>query len=191
MPRVTKTCAKPKDGANKEDAAPTRHGGRDGRRSGRSRAELDDETQTRRVVTVAGTKRGRIRKKLFRRRAQSTPSRACACLHGLFHGQPGTQPSSPMPPASPTIARARRAPNPLHLLLTVIGRHGVHCFWQPRRAPWSCPQHSIMLGARSSMWSVRPACQLLQGKPVACWVRAKKVSVVGSVSRQGQILDFE
>ena len=73
-------------------------------------------------------KRGRKRKKLFRRRAQSTPSRACACLHGLFHGYPGTQPSSTMPPASPAIACARRSPNPLHLLLTVIGRHGVHCF---------------------------------------------------------------
>ena len=136
-------------------------------------------------------KRGRIRKKLFRRRAQSTPSSACACLHGLFHGQPGTQPSSTMPPASPAIACARRAPNPLHLLLTVIGRHGVHCFLQPRRAPWPCPHHSNMLGARSTLWSVHPACQLLLGKPVACWVHAKSMRVGGSVSRQGQILDFE
>ena len=80
-----------------------------------------------RVVTVGGTNLDKIRKQLFRRRGQSTPSRACACLHGLFHGQPGTQPSSPMPPASPTIARARRAPNPLHLLLTVIGRHDLLC----------------------------------------------------------------
>ena len=144
-----------------------------------------------RVVTPGVTNVDKIRKQLFRRRGQSTPSRACACLHGLFHGQPGTQPSSPMPPASPAIARARRAPNPLHLLLTVIGRRPALAFLQPRRAPWPCPQHSNMLGARSSMWSVHPACQLLQGKPVACWVRAKQLSVGGSVSRQGQILDFE
>ena len=132
-----------------------------------------------RVVTLASwRKTWTDPKKAFPRApdnySQSTPSTACACFHGLFHGQPGTQPSSTMPPASPAIACARRAPDPLHLLLTVIGRHALHCFLQPRRAPWPCPHHSNMLGARSSMWSVHPACQLLLGKPVACCGAAKR-----------------
>ena len=38
-----------------------------------------------------------------------------------------------MLPASPAIAGARRAPDTLYLLLTVIGRHASFCFvWAPK-----------------------------------------------------------
>ena len=47
------------------------------------------------------------------------------------------------------------------------------CSLAEARAPWPCPHHSNMLGARSTLWSVHPACQLLLGKPVVCWVHAK------------------
>ena len=119
-------------------------------------------------------KSGRTRKKLFRRRAQSTPSSACACLHGLFHGYPGTQPSSPMPPASPTIARARRAPDPLHLLLTVIGRHALHCFFGVHSSSRPCSCYSNAISARTSMRCVRRLLQEAMFKPVACCGAAKR-----------------
>ena len=141
-------------------------------------------------------KHGRKTKKLFRRRAQSTPSSACACLHGLFHGYPGTQPSSPMPTASPAIARARRAPNLLHLLLTVIGRHD-----RPLRtalrfgslAELHGPSHST-----PTCWAHAPhggACaqhvSFFRPSPWRAGSVPKRMRVGGSVSRQGQILDFE
>ena len=86
-----------------------------------------------------------------------------------------------MPPASPAIARARRAPNPFHLLLTVIGRHD---------------QSLLFL---TSPLAVGLAMQLLMdGRTEGHVVRAlhiglgkKEPLVGGSVSRPGQILDFE
>ena len=57
---------------------------------------------------------------------QLHPSNACGDSMACATGSPGAQPSSPMLPASPAIAGARREPDPLHLLLTVIGRHA--CF---------------------------------------------------------------
>ena len=82
-----------------------------------------------------------------------------------------------MPPASPAIARARRAPNPLHLLLTVIGRHDLQLlFARPQlfRAMLlllQCNPRTLLIEeragiasgsyvqARGVLWSCKKKCQ--------------------------------
>ena len=72
-----------------------------------------------------------------------------------------------MLPASPAIAGARREPDPLHLLLTGIGRHASHCFCLLHSSSGLCPRYSNTIGARSTMWSVRVLLQISYCKAVA------------------------
>ena len=50
------------------------------------------------------------------------------CLHGLYHGSQWPWLTSGMQAASPDIARARRAPNHLHSLVSLGGASNSHCF---------------------------------------------------------------
>ena len=73
------------------------------------------------------------------------------CLHGLCHGFQWPWLTSPVLSASPAVARARRALNHLHPLVTSGSANNSVCFLRVHSSSWPCPrysQHLILPTAR-------------------------------------------
>ena len=80
--------------------------------------------------------------------------------------------------ASPAVARARRALNHLHLLVTSGSANNSVCFLRVHSSSWPCPRYSEQLSARSHRWSVHPAPQIFKGKPRASCEAQKRTESV-------------
>ena len=89
------------------------------------------------------------------------------CLHGLCHGSQWPWLTSGMQAASSDIARARRALNHLHSLVSSGGANNSHCFMCVHSSSWPCSRYSEAIPARSSIMSVPGLPWLLKGKPRA------------------------
>ena len=77
------------------------------------------------------------------------------CLHGLYHGSQWPWLTSPVLSASPAVARARRAFNHLHLLVSSGSANNSVCFCRELLLLWALPRNSRHLTARRIMWAVR------------------------------------
>ena len=87
-------------------------------------------------------KHGRKRKELFRARPIGQCGRRRRCLHGLCHGSQWPWLTSPVLSASPAVARARRAFNHLHLLVSSGSANNSHCFCRELLLLWPLPRIS-------------------------------------------------
>ena len=113
------------------------------------------------------------------------------CLHGLCHGPQWPWLTSPVLSASPTVARARRALNHLHPLVTSGSANNSVCFLRVHSSSWPCPRYSEQLSARSHRWSVHPAPQIFKGKPRAsCEAqrRTQSVRLVEAPAQDGDLV---
>ena len=130
------------------------------------------------IVTAARTNRGQKRKELFHAVGRLRAVHRRRCLHGLCHGFQWPWLTSGMQAASPGIARARRALNHLHPLVSSGGANNSHCFLCVHSSSWPCPRYSEQLAARSHRLCVRPAPQIFKGKPMASCGRAKRLQLI-------------
>ena len=121
---------------------------------------------------------GQKRKELFHAVGRLRAVHRRRCLHGLCHGSQWPWLTSAMKAASPDIARARRALNHLHPLVSSGGANNSHCFLCVHSSSWPCPRYSEQLAARSHRLCVRPAPQIFKGKPMASCGRAKRLQLI-------------
>ena len=119
-------------------------------------------------------------KELFRARPIGQCGRRRRCLHGLCHGSQWPWLTSPVLSASPAVARARRALNHLHLLVTSGSANNSVCFLRVHSSSWPCPRYSKAIPARSSSMSVPGLPQFRKGTPRASCGRKKGCSPYGS-----------
>ena len=80
-------------------------------------------------------------KELFRARPIGQCGRRRRCLHGLCHGSQWPWLTSPVLSASPAVARARRAFNHLHLLVSSGSANNSVSFCRELLLLWACPLH--------------------------------------------------
>ena len=81
------------------------------------------------------------RKKAFLSSAVGHAVQRRRCLHGLCHGSQCPWLTSPVLSASPAVARARRALNHLHPLVTSGSANNSVCFCRELLLLWACPLH--------------------------------------------------
>ena len=86
-------------------------------------------------------KRARKRKKLFHAVGRRPAVHRRRCLHGLCHGSQWPWLTSPVLSASPAVARARRALNHLHPLVTSGSANNSVSFCRELLLLWACPLH--------------------------------------------------
>ena len=161
---------------------PTPHGFRKMLTPTHRRQDRDRPTEDRNVSTVvdcnsSSDKRARKRKKLFHAVGRRPAVHRRRCLHGLCHGFQSPWLTSGMQAASPDIARARRALNHLHPLVSSGGANNSHRFMCVHSSSWPCPRYSEQLASRSHRLCVRPAPHIFKGKPMASCGRAKRLQL--------------
>ena len=119
-------------------------------------------------------------KELFRARPLGQCGRRRRCLHALCHGSQWPWLTSPVLSASPAVARARRALNHLHPLVTSGSANNSVCFLRVHSSSWPCPRYSEAIPARSCSMSVPGLPQLRKGKPRTSCGSTKRSKPYGS-----------